>query len=60
MSLVALSPDLMLVVSMTSVLPSHQPTLLPIHASTPAGQRYARAASRLATSGTTRLPSISR
>ena len=54
----ALSPLLMLRVSMTSVLPSHQPTELPSQASTSLGQCHAYACSLL-TIGTTRVPSIS-
>src|SRR6478609_6132430 len=55
LSAVALSPVLMLVVSMTSVLPSQWPTLLPSQAWTGDGQCFG-SPSRI---GITRVPSIS-
>jgi hypothetical protein len=55
LSVVALSPVLMLVVSMTSVLPSQWPTLLPSQASTGFGQ-CCGSPLRI---GITRVPSIS-
>ncbi len=44
---VAASPETILVVSITSVLPSHQPRELPIHASTGSSHLAARASSSL-------------